>query len=87
MADNAGGNAMKGNNELHLNEATIIEALQEYLARRMPTTAQRVKSVEPRKGNFDATRPTVSTLTFVVTVEEVEHAPLTGADAMSQAAK
>lgn len=38
---------MKGNNELHFNEATIIEALQEYLDRRLqhdPTTVTSVKA-------------------------------------------
>ncbi len=40
---------MKGNNELHLNEATIIEAVQEYLDRRAAAvnSAPLVKSVKP----------------------------------------
>lgn len=36
---------MRGNNTLHLNEATIIEAVQEYLAKRY-TPTPKVTSVD-----------------------------------------
>jgi hypothetical protein len=36
---------MKGNNELRLNEATLIEAVQEYLNKRMTTFAPKVISI------------------------------------------
>lgn len=56
---------MKGSNELVLNEATMMEALQEYLDRRMTTFAPRVTGVtEVRSG-------TVSNA-FKVTVEAKE---------------
>lgn len=39
---------MKGNNTLTLNEATMIEAVQEYLAKRMGATyVPKVTSVKP----------------------------------------
>lgn len=37
---------MKGNNELMLNEATLIEAMQEYLNKRMGDFAPAVKAVK-----------------------------------------
>lgn len=37
---------MKGNNELILNEATLIEAMQEYLDKRMGEFAPVVKSIK-----------------------------------------
>lgn len=43
---------MKGNNELVLNESTIIEAVQEYLDKRMTTFAPKVKSVSYREREF-----------------------------------
>lgn len=52
---------MKGNNELHLNEATIIEAVQEYLAKRY-TPTPKVTSVAMEKSGYDTT--------FVVKCEE-----------------
>lgn len=36
---------MKGNNKLHLNQATMIEALQYYLEREMPTNTPKVTEV------------------------------------------
>ena len=47
---------MRGNNELRLNQATMIEALQQYLNAQM-TSAQKVVSIEqdsrPNGGTFD----------------------------------
>ena len=37
---------MKGTNALRLNEATMIEAVQEYLQKRMPTATPVVVSVK-----------------------------------------
>ena len=50
---------MKGNNDLHLNEATMIEALQMYLDRLMPNRAPEVKHIS-KKDNAQ----------FVVSVSE-----------------
>lgn len=41
---------MKGNNTLVLNEATMIEAIQEYLDKRMPQHAPNVQAVTSAKG-------------------------------------
>lgn len=41
---------MIGNNTLLLNESTVIEAVQEYLDKRM-TAAPKVASVKPKTGN------------------------------------
>lgn len=38
---------MKGNNELHLNTATVMEALQMWLDSKMPHGAPTVTSVKP----------------------------------------
>lgn len=53
---------MKGNNELRLNQATIIEAVQEYLAKRYTPTPF-VKSVAMSKESYGSDW-------FVVQVEE-----------------
>jgi hypothetical protein len=42
---------MKGNNELRLNQATLIEAVQEYLAKRY-TPTPKVNSVELSKEGY-----------------------------------
>ena len=55
---------MKGTNLLQLNEATMIEALQEYLAKRMPTNTpvvQSIKSISVRGSDL-----------FEITVNEAE---------------
>lgn len=53
---------MKGNNKLELNEATMIDAIQEYLNKRMTIHAPKVTSVKSSKeGLSDG---------FTVTVEE-----------------
>lgn len=36
---------MIGNNEMHLNEATMIQAMQEWLDKRMPGYSPKVTSV------------------------------------------
>jgi len=38
---------MKGNNELILNYATVMESLQEYLDKRMGVFSPRVASIRP----------------------------------------
>jgi hypothetical protein len=43
---------MKGNNELILNESTMIEAVQEYLDKRMTTFAPMVKSIGYKDHEF-----------------------------------
>lgn len=40
---------MKGNNTLELNEATLIEAMQEYLDKRMTEHSPRVTAVKSSK--------------------------------------
>jgi len=40
---------VKGNNTLELNEATLIEAMQEYLDKRMTDYAPKVTSVKSSK--------------------------------------
>jgi len=54
---------MKGNNSLTLNEATMIEAMQEWLIKRMGEFAPKVTSVKPNPGDSDryCTSFTVST--------------------------
>jgi hypothetical protein len=52
---------MKGSNELRLNEATIIEAVQEYLDKRLPTTPVVVKSIDENNGGYNKT--------FIVKIE------------------
>ena len=42
---------MKGNNDLILNHATVIEALQEYLDKQMGTYAPFVVSITPKSDN------------------------------------
>ena len=56
---------MKGSNELRLNEATIIEALQMWLDKKMPDGLQMVKSVSLSAESY-------GTKTFSVLVEEKE---------------
>ena len=41
---------MKGNNELHLNQATMIEVVQQWIDENMPKGAQTVTSVKPESG-------------------------------------
>ena len=41
-----GRTRMKGRNELVLNQATMIDALEEYLRKRMPGTPLKVESVK-----------------------------------------
>ena len=43
---------MKGNNELLLNEATIMEAVQEYLNKRMGEFAPTVKGIKKNSDMF-----------------------------------
>jgi len=50
---------MKGNNELILNEATLIEAMQEYLDKRMGEFAPAVKSIK-WGGKYDGFTVSVS---------------------------
>lgn len=40
---------MKGSNVIKLNQATMIQALEEYFARVMPEVRPRVESVKPTK--------------------------------------
>lgn len=40
---------MKGRNEITMNQATMIDAVQEYLSKRMPTTPLKVESVKTSK--------------------------------------
>ena len=54
---------MKGRNTLHLNEATIIEAVQEYLNQRLKEPTQKVESVK-----FSGSGPYQNV--FLVTLEE-----------------
>ena len=42
---------MKGNNDLVLNHATVIEALQEYLDKQMGTYAPQVVCIIPKSDN------------------------------------
>lgn len=42
---------MKGPNSLHLNEATIVEAIQEYLDKRMTAFSPKVVSVRIEEGH------------------------------------
>ena len=42
---------MIGTNELRLNEATMIEAVQEYLDKRMPTATPKVASIKSLQGS------------------------------------
>lgn len=44
---------MKGTNELNLNETTMIEAVQEYLNKRMSTYAPTVTSVKAGRNISD----------------------------------
>lgn len=41
---------MKGNNTLELNQATIMEAMQEWIDKRMPHTPQRVTGFQATGG-------------------------------------
>lgn len=59
---------MKGNNSLHLNEATMIEAVQEYLNARMLSAAPKVTSVK-------AENSSAYSATFIVNVEEMNPTP------------
>jgi hypothetical protein len=45
---------MKGSNSLHLNEATMIEAVQEYLDKRMSTHAPVVDGVKHCGSTYNA---------------------------------
>ncbi|MDZ4343257.1 MAG: hypothetical protein U1E51_12590 [Candidatus Binatia bacterium] len=58
---------MKGNNTFHLNEATLIEAMQEYLDKRMLVYTPKVVSVR-LSGEVNNS--------FEVEVEEVKKAAL-----------
>lgn len=42
---------MKGNNELHLNTATMIEAVQQWIDGQMPNGAPTVTGIKPRNDN------------------------------------
>ncbi len=53
---------MKGNNELRLNDATMIEALQEYFDKRFTGAPFSVASVKHEQSGYEST--------FVVRVEE-----------------
>lgn len=53
---------MKGNNELRLNDATVIEALQEYFDKRFTGAPVNVTSVKREQSGYEST--------FVVQVEE-----------------
>lgn len=55
---------MKGNNELRLNEATVVEALQEYLAKRY-TPTPKVESISADSKIYDGSW-------FIVKLSEVE---------------
>jgi len=57
---------MKGKNEIHMNEATVVEALQEYLDTRHVKDGPLVLSVteKTQPGTMSATG------TFIVIVEE-----------------
>lgn len=46
---------MKGNNELKLNEATMMEVVQEWLDRQLPAGAPTVTSVKGGSSNYDLT--------------------------------
>ncbi len=59
---------MKGRNELRLNTATLIEALQEYFDRRITGAKQKVTSID-KCTNCPADS------TYLVNVEEVEAEP------------
>ncbi len=52
---------MKGNNDLHLNEATIIEAMQQWLDREMPKDTPKVTGVKTKSEGYSGS-------TFVVSV-------------------
>lgn len=43
---------MKGNNELRLNQATMIEVVQQWIDENMPKGAQTVTSVKPESGSL-----------------------------------
>lgn len=58
---------MKGNNELKLNEATMIEVVQEWLDRQLPGGAPTVTSVKGGSNNYD--------LTFTVSVSSEADRP------------
>ncbi len=44
---------MIGMNELRLNEATMIQAVQEWLDRKMPHGAPKVRNVKTDKSGYD----------------------------------
>lgn len=46
---------MKGNNELKLNEATMIEVVQEWLDRQLPAGAPTITSVKGGGNQYDLT--------------------------------
>lgn len=46
---------MKGNNELKLNEATMIEVVQEWIDRQLPGGAPTVTSVKGSSSGYDLT--------------------------------
>lgn len=46
---------MKGSNDLILNHATIIEALQEYMDKRMGDYAPKVVTISPNKSDYTIT--------------------------------
>lgn len=58
---------MKGNNELKLNEATMMEVVQEWLDRQLPGGAPTVTSVKGGNGQYD--------LTFTVTMDSSADRP------------
>jgi hypothetical protein len=63
---------VKGTNELTLNQETVCEAIQEYLSKRMPTTALRVtKVVEDRRSDRHSGYES-SSAGFVVTITTEE---------------
>ena len=66
---------MKGSNELHLNQATIIEAIQEYLDKRY-TPKPRVVSVSTEsKGYGEKQKFTVIVEELVANVEKTTTPP------------
>lgn len=56
---------MKGNNELHLNEATMIEAVQYWLNSRFVNAAPVVHGISGGKDSYSKI--------FVVSVKEAPH--------------
>jgi hypothetical protein len=60
---------MKGETKLEVTHATMVEAMQEYLDKRLAATKQRVTAVEKKRSDYGQDA-------FIVTITEADAPPV-----------